>query len=505
MPSSSSPLGILLLCTVALWFGSSDFAVVASNLNVAPAGIVTTEDGDVCFNSTGDIMINGFSLYDALSRISILEQNNDQLSGIASNLKSRNLVMAGEVSSLKVQVSALIAQQFEPSTGSTTAMTSVASSTASTTSTTTATDITTTSTTTSISTSSIATSTCSVSSSSQQLAKVFESFDTFVSADGTEYLIAVQRDQSVLYQYDGNGTFVVRQPLWSPATTFYAKVEAFKVDLTQYVALPFYRDGSTYNYRCELFIFNETTKRLVSAQNISTLGVYGVAAVTAQNGITYLAVSNHNSGSNNIPSYIMRFNYATQLFEHFQNFTTQGAHPPEFYRFGSDTYLTFPNNYNGVTNSLSSYIFKLNESSGTFAYFQNISTKGAHHLLPWTRNSELYMSVVNNNAGYTDIFRFDSVQSKFLNITSGSRLFSSSPSGVDVIDIAGSTYMVIAPDGTDARIYKWNDALTRFAQTQNFTTSSGWLYPHLFTIGADTFLALSNRVYKFCGGQFVLV
>jgi hypothetical protein len=355
-------------------------------------------------------------------------------------------------------------------------------------------------------------SVCLISQSPQVLAKSFLSFATFASVDETVYLIAEQRDQSVLYKYDGNGTFLTFQTLWSPATAnFYDKVHAFKVDSVQYVALPFYHDSTTHNYRCELFIFNETMKRLVSSQNISTFGVMGVSAIIAQNGVTYLAVSNYlNQAASSFinPSYIMRYNNATKLFEHFQNITTHGAQPPEFYKFGSDTFLAIPNYYNGTTNLLNSFIYKLDVTSGTFSLNQSIPTNGARHMKPWTRNSLQYLSAVNWKGGYTDIFVFNSVQGQFVNVTSGSRLslLPSYPNGVDVIDIAGSAYMAVAPySGTEGRIYKWNDALTRFEQTQQITIFSGWYCPHFFSIGTDTFLALAELIYKFCGGQFVLV
>jgi hypothetical protein len=316
------------------------------------------------------------------------------------------------------------------------------------------------------------------------------------------YLIAEQRDQSVLYRHNGFGAFVSYQTLWSPATTIYDKVNAFKVDSVQYVALPFYYDVATRDYRCELFIFNEATKLLVSAQNISTFGVRGVSAITAQSGVTYLAVSNYynQAGLYNVPSYIMRYNKATKLFEHFQNVTTQGAFPPEFFRFGSDTFLTIPNYYDS-----SSVIYKLDTVSGTFRLNQSIPTNGATHMKAWTHNSNQFLSVVNRDGDYTEIFVFNSTQGQFVNVTSGSRLFSSYPNGADVIDIAGSAYMAVAPAATDARIYKWNNALTRFDQTQQITVPSGWYYPHFFSIGADTFLALSKHIYKFCSNQFVLI
>jgi hypothetical protein len=351
-------------------------------------------------------------------------------------------------------------------------------------------------------------STCAISQSPRQLAKSFKTFATFASADGTVYLIAEQDTQSVLYKYDGFGTFVSYQTLWSPATQLFNKVHTFIVDSVRYVALPFFSDGTNREYRCELFTFNETTRLLMSAQNISTFGVTGVSSVTAQNGVTYLAVSNYQNqaGMYNISSYIMRYNNATKLFEHFQNVTTIGAYPPEFYQFSSDTFLTIPNLYDGTTNLLDSVIYKLDATSGRFSLNQSIPTNGATHMKPWTRNSQQYLTVINWNGSYTDIFMFNGSQGQFVNVTSGNRMYFSKALGADVVDIAGSTYMAVTRGfRNDAPIYKWNDELTRFEQTQQITVFSGWYYPHFFAIGTDTFLTLSDRIYKFCGGRIVLV
>jgi hypothetical protein len=231
-----------------------------------------------------------------------------------------------------------------------------------------------------------------------------------------------------------------------------------------------------------------------------------MSAITSSNGTTFLAVSNYRNeaGAYDIPSYVMRYNTSTKLFEHFQNITAYGAYPPEFYQIGSDTFLTIPNYYNGANEAINSVIYKLDASSGYFSLFQNIPTNGGTHLKPWTRNSQQYLSVVNWHGGYIDIFVLNPTQGQYVNVTSGSRLFSSGPHGADVIDIAGDTYMAVAPEGVDVRIFKWSDAISRFEQTQRVSVTPGFFYPHFFTVGADTFLALADMIFKFCGNIFVL-
>jgi hypothetical protein len=346
-------------------------------------------------------------------------------------------------------------------------------------------------------------STCAISQSPQQLAKAYETFATFTSADGSLYLIAQQDTSSALYKHDGYGSFVSQQTLWSAFDT--AKTLAFKVGAAQFVALAFYDQGTTRDYRCELFVFNEATKLLVSVQNISTTGVTGVSSTTTSDGVTFLALSNHRdkNGSYNIPSYIMRFNNQSQQFEHYQNISTIGAYPPEFFQVGTDTFLAIPLRYDGSTYLQQSVIYVLNVTTGWFSLNQSIPTYGGHHLVPWSRNSNQFLSIISSQGMYIDVFIYNTTQGQFVNISSGVRLFSFSPQGAHVVTIADSLYMAVAPWGTDARIYKWNDELTAFDQLQELELYPfDWYFPHFFTVGVDTFLALSDRIYKFCGGQF---
>jgi hypothetical protein len=467
---ANAPVLLLVLATLA-----THMRYVMSDLT---EGVITMEGPDMHLIpiSGGDVIANNVSITSLSATVSTVKAEINVIKAESSAALSDVASLTAESNSIKESLSTLAAQfsTFVSQANATTTPNSI----------------------------------CLISPSPQNLSKAFQTFDTFTSADGTMYLIGEQNTQSVVFKYDGNSTFVSHQLLWSPVTANFAdKVCAFKVDSVQYVAMPFLSDGITYDYRCELYRFDEATRLLVSIQNISTMGVVGVSVMTAQNGATYLALSNNynQAASFSISSYIMRYNNATKLFEHYRNVTTSGAMPPEFYQIRSDTFLAIPNNYNESTSSLvNSVIYKLDTTSGNFVLNQSIPTNGGSHLKPWIRNLSQYLSVVNQAGNYVDVYRFDSTQGQFVNVSSGSRLFASNPNGADLIDIAGSTYMAVSSGGSFALIYKWNDALTQFEQTQQFTVTSGWLFPHFFTIAADTFLALSDRIYKFCGGQFVI-
>jgi hypothetical protein len=340
----------------------------------------------------------------------------------------------------------------------------------------------------------------------QILASPFESFAFFSPNNGTALLLGEADHQSVLYKSGPRSgqRFVAFQHITTAINT--ARVSAFTVDSAQYVALPYHFDGFTYESACELFLVEESTGVLLHSQNISTFGVTGVSAVTAPNGSNYLAVSNrfNQAGVVNLPSFVMRFNPATKLFEHFQNLSTSSAHPPEFFMMGSDVFLVIPFWFN-ASFTIESPIYKL-EQTQSFTVFQTIPTDGATHMKPWVRDSLQYLSIANWHGQYIETYVFNQSLNQFVNITSGQHVyFSQNPQGIDVTEIAGDTYMIVACSGTEAGVFRWDVALTRFTQTQQLTISSpGWYYPLFFTKGTDTFLSLADHVYMFCDGVFSL-
>jgi hypothetical protein len=133
---------------------------------------------------------------------------------------------------------------------------------------------------------------------------------------------------------------------------------------------------------------------------------------------------------------------------------------------------------------------------------QTIPTNGGYHLKPWTRLSQTYISVVNVNGWYTDVYVYSGSLGRF--VDTGHRLHSSAPQGADVIDIAGDTYMAVSAEGSDARIYWWNDTDGKFYEKQRVAFNTVSSYPQFFTIGSDTLLAIAFSIFRFCNGLFVL-
>jgi hypothetical protein len=349
-------------------------------------------------------------------------------------------------------------------------------------------------------------STCAVRSSPQVLPQEFKAFSVFRSANDTLYLVAAQGEQSELYRYSGDPVIGFVSAQLIPSSLVVSKVSSFRIGNSAFVVLPHFKSEESYNLFCEVLAFNEDKQRLDSHQNISAFGARGTSLFTAANGASYLMVSNYFSSleeSYVVHSFIMRFNPATRLFEHWQNITTQGAYVTEYFQIDQDTFLTIPNQHDGLTNGLLSSIFKLDLTTGFFGLNQSIATYGATHMKPWSRDSRQYISIVNGNGGYVDTYVFSPSADQFVNVSTGVRLYVTAPTGMDVVDISGRTYMVLAC-GTFARVYRWDDTKSRFEQTQQVTVSFDWLYPQFVAIGFDTYLVISKYIFKFCSGQFVL-
>jgi hypothetical protein len=346
-----------------------------------------------------------------------------------------------------------------------------------------------------------------VNQSVQVLPRAYHSFATF-TYNGIVYVVGEAESQSSLLQWtDANAGLVEVQSLSSPSLYVNDRVTAFLASNgVQYVVLPFYFDGATtMNFRCEVFRFDTSSLRLASVQNISTFGAYGAAATIAY-GSTYLAIANNYADGNYLTvTYIMQLNNASQ-FIHFQNISTFGAYPPEFFQVGGNTYLAIPNHNDNSRFDLYGTIFVMNSTTKLFSLTQSIPMNAGSHLKPWSWNSQTYLSVVNS-ASYIETYMFNSISGLFVNLTSA-WLYSYNPNGVDVASINGTIYQVVAPccGSTDSRVFRWNSTATHFDTIQQITsTSLDFQFPLLFSVGSDTLLAMANRVFKWCGGQFVTV
>jgi hypothetical protein len=348
--------------------------------------------------------------------------------------------------------------------------------------------------------------TCAISRQPIVAPTVFNTFATFAFL-GQTYAIACV--SSLCYFLSVTSSAITQRQLL-PAAVSVISVSAFNAGSTQYVAIPNYSTGGAVE-GTNLYVFDPTSSMLVSSQNISTSGATGVSAITFDN-VSYLAISNENDPTNinntySAQSFIMRYNSSSLKFEHWQNISTFSAHPPHFFIVGSDLFLAVPFNYNGKAWVTQSEIYVFDRSMNAFVRNQSISTNACRNVKTWVHNGHTYMAVVNFGELSTDIYKYNFTTARFENITTGMRLYvqaQRNPLGVDVTTIFGDVYMALTIYEGYARVYVWNDALTRFDILQDFSVVAGYLFPSFFVIGGDTFLLIGGKAYKFCGSSFVL-
>jgi hypothetical protein len=482
------------------------FALVGSSRadDAAPlnASIFVGSNGSihVLSNIGQDVLLNNISVNGLAGQISSLLQSNGQIS-------AENSMMRVALSSIGSQLSSLMSLQ-----------SSRATSTQVTTTTSDPVSITTTLLTTTNEPMSTKSTAAPISACLSQpnftpiaLDAEYETFASFKLADGSVFLVAAQDSRTVLLEYSNDArsgvSYDPSQTLVSSFDT--AKVCAFNAGPSQYLAVPYYFDFATYDVHVELFAFDENVRQLVSVQNISTYGAVGVSAVTTTEGDCFLSISNYLSQakSYNNPSFILRFNDSSLRFDHWQNVTTHGSYPSEFFSIASATFLAIPNYYNGSTWLVDSMILRFDATSRMFVVNQSITTFGCTHLKPWTRGSMNFLTIVSNHGQFADTYIFNTSIGRFENVTNGARIFASYPQGADVVNIAGETYMVLGPNPQVATItlYRWNDPISGFTKTQQISVAiTLWMYPHFFKTETDAYLAVADRIYIFCSGKFVL-
>jgi hypothetical protein len=348
---------------------------------------------------------------------------------------------------------------------------------------------------------------CSYGQSPRILRAQYSSFASFEWHD-TTYIVALSNAEFSLMTWIPDTKSLSRKSLLSFSGSTMGRISAFRVNNIQYVAIPYYSDSLTSNLRCELFVFDDTNQSLLSAQNISTYGVVGVAS-TRIGDFTYLAVSNYyndSSASRTTYSSILRFNNASGAFQPHQLIITSGAEPPEFFTINGDTYLTIANNYDGVTHSLISVILKYSMSSSSFEYFRGVPTEGGRQLLFMTSNNLHYLLVTNYFSGIIDVHVYDGMLQKLLNFAdNATSLALPLANAATTATINGDMYFIVAPsEGGAAIVYILNTLTSSFDIFQRIPVPAREIRPLVVKVGYDTLLFLDERMYAWCDGSFVL-
>ena len=187
----------------------------------------------------------------------------------------------------------------------------------------------------------------------------------------------------------------------------------------------------------------------------------------------------------------------TPHFEKYQDLPTKGAYAIEQFSIDGSLFLGFANSYddnNGYNTE--SYIYKLEDSTGTFLLYQTIDTKGGRDMEYFTIADKHYLAVAYRRDQTTSrlnsaIYQWDGTH--FIVVQNIPTLGAVS---FNFFKILSDMFLVVTNsyDGTthslNSVIYKWGEKqFNRFQEirTEDATAST------TFVIKTETFLVFANR------------
>ncbi|MBT9548352.1 MAG: S8 family serine peptidase [Candidatus Sericytochromatia bacterium] len=201
-----------------------------------------------------------------------------------------------------------------------------------------------------------------------------------------------------------------------------------------------------------------------------------------------------------------------------QSLTTHAALGSASFAIDNQRYLAFANYYNGTSHSITSDIYRWQNSQ--FMPFQALPSLGAYDVEPFQIGNDAYLALINNYDGASGNHLLDSQIHKW-NGTQFELLQSLTTEGATDAEhfvINGEHYLAVThfwnrgPDLTSV-IYKWNGS--QFVQYQSIPTTGGFRWK-AFQIGNESFLALASyaayyggnanttsHIFKWNGAQFV--
>ncbi|MBT9548545.1 MAG: S8 family serine peptidase [Candidatus Sericytochromatia bacterium] len=201
-----------------------------------------------------------------------------------------------------------------------------------------------------------------------------------------------------------------------------------------------------------------------------------------------------------------------------QSLTTHAALGSASFAIDNQRYLAFANYYNGTSHSITSDIYRWQNSQ--FMPFQALPSLGAYDVEPFQIGNDSYLALINNYDGASGNHLLDSQIYKW-NGTQFERFQNFSTEGATDAEhfvINGEHYLAVThfwnrgPDLTSV-IYKWNGS--QFVQYQSIPTTGGFRWK-AFQIGNESFLALASyaayyggnanttsHIFKWNGAHFV--
>ena len=182
------------------------------------------------------------------------------------------------------------------------------------------------------------------------------------------------------------------------------------------------------------------------------------------------------------------------LFEKYQDLPTRGAKAVEQFRIDGSLFLAFAN-YRGDKNKYktSSFIYKLNDSTGNFSHYQSINTTGGDHIEYFTIADKHYLAVANHRNGV--IFHLNSViyQWDGQEFVVFQNLPTNGATNFHFFQMLPEKFLTVTSDSwlkpSNSTIYKWEG--NQFKKFQEIETERA-IGSTAFVIHNETFIAFAN-------------
>ena len=206
------------------------------------------------------------------------------------------------------------------------------------------------------------------------------------------------------------------------------------------------------------------------------------------------------------------------LFEKVQDLPTRGAESVEHFTIDGSLFLAFANNYGDIKKrKTSSMVYKMDESTGKFALYQTLQTRGANDIKYFAIGSKHFVAVTNI---YDGTFQLDCLIFQWNGklFTLFQKISTQGGSHSKFFTINGEKYLAVTNlhDGSThslkSVIYKWSSG--KFNKFQEIPTE-GAAGCASFVVNNDTFIAFANQyksqqkfsvqstVFKWSGRHFV--
>ena len=252
-------------------------------------------------------------------------------------------------------------------------------------------------------------------------------------------------------------------------------------------------------------------------QDLPTRGAADVEHFTID-GSLFIAFANRHGDirRQKTNSMIYKMDESTGKFIFYQNLQTRGAYGLEYFSIAGKHFLAVANLYDG-THLVDSVIYQWNGK--LFVVFQGISTKGASHFTFFTINGEKYLAVANHHDGRTHstksvVYKWSSGKfNKFQEIaTEGTYGCTAFVINNDTFITFANYYNSKQKYSVQSTVFKWSGG--HFVKMQSLQTYGAFAVKS-FNINGRTFLVFANHysgsshntnsfIYKWNGNKFVL-